>query len=102
MSINGIVCYSPDECSCPDCEITSLKAEVTRLQDLVDNAWEFIFSEEHADDVYGVRRNGIGNGGFWRWELSVSHCSGGGLLETYEGEDAMNLAVAEAKKRARL
>ena len=26
MSINGIVCYAPDPCECPDCTIAGLRA----------------------------------------------------------------------------
>ena len=31
MSINGIVCYAPDPCECPDCTIAGLRAALQRI-----------------------------------------------------------------------
>jgi hypothetical protein len=29
MSIGGVVCYSPEECTCPDCAMASLELELS-------------------------------------------------------------------------
>lgn len=72
-----------------------LIAKVKRLHELVEASTEFMFSEPHADEVYIVKQNG-----FNRWELHVSEICGGGLIEVYEGTDARERAIAEARKRA--